>query len=116
VIALEPTAELRPLDQVQKDEDDLMPYPTLNRIEELFAKERLSPLAIYELLKSQEVDPILASQIIKFFKLWSRNQWKRERLAPSFQLSHYNIDPRSWFRFPILSGSFQDELKALADL
>jgi NAD+ synthase (glutamine-hydrolysing) len=116
VIELEPTAELRPLDQVQKDEDDLMPYPTLNRIEELFAKERLSPLAIYELLKSQEVDPILASQIIKFFKLWSRNQWKRERLAPSFQLSHYNIDPRSWFRFPILSGSFQDELKALADL
>ena len=46
----------------------------------------------------------------RFFKLWSRNQWKRERYAPSFHLDDHNLDPRSWMRFPILSGGFEKEL------
>jgi len=44
--------------------------------------------------------------------MWARTQWKRERLAPSFHLDDFNIDPRSWFRFPILSGGFTDDLNA----
>jgi NAD+ synthase (glutamine-hydrolysing) len=49
----------------------------------------------------------------RFYTLWSRNQWKRERYAPSFHLDDYNVDPRSWLRFPILSGGFSEELAAL---
>jgi NAD+ synthase (glutamine-hydrolysing) len=35
------------------------------------------------------------------------NQWKRERTAPSFMLDDFNVDPRSWCRFPILNGGFK---------
>lgn len=56
----------------------------------------------------------LKGYIIKFFRLWAANQWKRERLAPSFHLDDLNVDPRSWCRFPILSSGFEEELKELA--
>ncbi|MFT4741429.1 MAG: NAD+ synthase (glutamine-hydrolyzing), partial [Marivirga sp.] len=49
-------------------------------------------------------------------KLWTRNQWKRERLAPSFHLDDYNVDPKTWCRFPILSSGFTEELKALENI
>jgi hypothetical protein len=55
----------------------------------------------------------LATWIERFFRLWCRNQWKRERIAPSFHLDDRNVDPRSWCRFPILSGSFERELAEL---
>jgi NAD+ synthase (glutamine-hydrolysing) len=45
--------------------------------------------------------------------MWSVNQWKRERLAPSFHFDDFNIDPRSGCRFPILSGGFREELDRL---
>ena len=51
----------------------------------------------------------------RFFKLWSRNQWKRERYAPSFHLDDHNLDPRTWCRFPILSGGFEKELAEMRD-
>lgn len=105
VNSLAPTAELRPLEQTQTDEVDLMPYEALARIEYLFAKERLSPEQIKERMKSDYSDADLDEWISKFFRLWKRNQWKRERLAPSFHLDDYNIDPRSGFRYPILGGS-----------
>jgi len=50
---------------------------------------------------------------IRFFNLWCRNQWKRERYAPSFHLDDKNLDPKTWCRFPILSGGFQKELQTL---
>ncbi len=113
---LTPTAELRPAESTQTDEDDLMPYPLLQQIERLFVKEKMNPLAIYTTLKKLPTDKLLASYVHKFFTLWSRNQWKRERIAPSFHLDDYNIDPRSWFRFPILSGGFEKELMKLQEI
>ena len=113
---LMPTAELRPLSMAQSDEADLMPYDILNQIEGLFIHKQLSPSAVYKELAKTLPDSDAAKYVIKFFKLWSRNQWKRERLAPSFQLDEYNIDPRSWFRFPILSGGFKNELDELNKL
>jgi NAD+ synthase (glutamine-hydrolysing) len=112
---LQPTAELRPEDQSQSDETDLMPYPLLQRIEELAIKEKLSPVEIYkEIITSWEGDlNLVKPSIHKFFKLWSRNQWKRERIAVSFHLDDYNVDPKTWCRFPILSASFQEELEEL---
>ena len=60
------------------------------------------------------VDPDqLKLWIRRFFQLWSRNQWKRERYAPSFHLDDRNLDPRTWCRFPILSGGFRRELEEM---
>ncbi len=110
---LAPTAELRALGNMQTDESDLMPYPLLQKIERLFIKEKMTPVAIYQKLVTDRNYTTLGTHISKFFVLWSRNQWKRERTAPSFHLDDYNIDPRSWFRFPILSGGLKKELKEL---
>ncbi|GAB2957984.1 hypothetical protein GCM10027048_25980 [Hymenobacter coalescens] len=114
---LAPTAELRPLEDQQTDERDLMPYPLLNRIERLAFYERLSPQQVLTRLEAElsaDVDPeLLKTYVKRFYTLWSRNQWKRERYAPSFHLDDYNLDPRSWLRFPILSGGFAAELGAL---
>ncbi|TLM93212.1 NAD(+) synthase [Hymenobacter jeollabukensis] len=113
---LQPTAELRPLEDMQTDERDLMPYPLLNRIERLAFYERLSPQQVLARLEGELVDADaeqLKVYVKRFYSLWSRNQWKRERYAPSFHLDDYNLDPRSWLRFPILSGGFAAELAAL---
>jgi len=115
VNSLRPTAELRPSEQSQSDESDLMPYPLLQSIEELAIRDRYSPLEIYEKLRLtwNGEKSILKPSIQKFFKLWSRNQWKRERIAVSFHLDDYNVDPKTWCRFPILSSSFKEELEEL---
>jgi NAD+ synthase (glutamine-hydrolysing) len=111
---LEPTAELRPGDQGQTDETDLMPYKTLVAIEKLAIRDHQSPMEVYNQLKTQFEPGELKGHVVKFFKLWAANQWKRERIAPSFHLDDLNIDPRSWCRFPILSGGFEKELAELA--
>jgi NAD+ synthase (glutamine-hydrolysing) len=113
---LTPTAELRPKGFTQSDESDLMPYDILNLIERSFVYKKLSPTAICKELSASIPESEAAKHVIKFFELWSRNQWKRERLAPSFHLDEYNIDPRSWFRFPILSNGFKNELNELKKL
>lgn len=118
VNSLQPTAELRPQDNKQTDEDDLMPYPILLRIEQNAIRDKRSPMDIYLILKEElDIDPkLLKEYITKFFRLWSRNQWKRERLAPSFHLDEFNVDPKTWYRFPILSGGFKEELEELKAL
>jgi NAD+ synthase (glutamine-hydrolysing) len=113
---LQPTAELRPLERSQTDEKDLMPYTLLVAIEEQAIQWRKSPTEVYLELTKTIQDPLLKAYIKKFFKLWSINQWKRERIAPSFHLDEINVDPRSWCRFPILSGSFTEELAELDKL
>ncbi len=113
VNALTPTAELRPLERTQTDEKDLMPYGILVEIEKLAIQQRKSPKNVFEILKKKDLEEpdLLSIHIKKFYTLWSRNQWKRERLAPSFHIDEFNVDPRSWCRFPILSGGFEEELK-----
>jgi NAD+ synthase (glutamine-hydrolysing) len=113
---LQPTAELRPLERNQTDEADLMPYSILNTIEEQAILHRKSPIQIYNTLKVQHDPELIKKYIHKFFRMWAANQWKRERLAPSFHLDQWNVDPRSWCRFPILSSGFKRELEALESL
>jgi NAD+ synthase (glutamine-hydrolysing) len=112
---LRPSAELRPLEHEQTDEADLMPYRVIVEIERLAIRSRFSPKEVYNTLKNEGLEPneLLKEHIVKFYRLWSRNQWKRERIAPSFHLDDFNVDPRTWCRFPILSGSFQEELEEL---
>jgi len=112
---LSPTAELRPLSQNQTDEDDLMPYHIIVEIEKLAIRDKKSPLDTYTALQEMDLasNDLLKEYINKFFRLWSRNQWKRERIAPSFHLDAFNVDPRTWCRFPILSAGFAEELEEL---
>lgn len=115
VNSLTPTAELRPQERSQTDEKDLMPYSLLVEIERLAIRDRRSPLEVFVAMrkKNEFEETELKEYIKKFFRLWSRNQWKRERLAPSFHLDDFNIDPKTWCRFPILSGGFEEELDQL---
>ncbi len=55
----------------------------------------------------------LVTWLERFFRLWSKNQWKRERYAPSFHVDDANLDPKTWCRFPILSGGYERELREL---
>lgn len=111
---LQPTAELRPSEKKQTDEDDLMPYGVLMAIERQAILKRKSPLEVFEILEPDFADKTaLKNYIRKFFRMWAANQWKRERLAPSFHLDDFNVDPRSWCRFPILSSGFTEELALL---
>jgi NAD+ synthase (glutamine-hydrolysing) len=115
VNSLTPTAELRPLERTQTDEKDLMPYSVIVEIERLAIRDRRSPVDVFLILKEElQIDvSVLKDYIKKFFRLWSRNQWKRERLAPAFHLDEFNVDPKTWYRFPILSGGYAEELEQL---
>jgi len=115
---LAPTAELRPAGAHQTDEDDLMPYPLLDAIERAAIRDKLMPIEVFRLMRRQFPDysaDQLCTWVTRFFRLWCRNQWKRERYAPSFHLDDENLDPKTWCRFPILSGGFERELATLAD-
>lgn len=116
VNSLQPTAELRPLSNHQTDEDDLMPYTVLVEIERHAIQHRKPPREVFEAMSGGLDSTILKNYIKKFYRLWSANQWKRERLAPSFHLDDLNIDPRTWCRFPILSSGFAEELSELDSL
>lgn len=114
----QPTAELRPKEHKQTDEADLMPYNVLDDIEELAIRDKRSPVECLFFLEKKYPNTErsqLKLWIEKFFKLWCRNQWKRERYAPSFHLDDKNLDPKTWCRFPILSGGFVKELQELKD-
>lgn len=113
----QPTAELRPVDSGQTDEDDLMPYPVLDVIERAAIRDKRGPADVLEVLKAtfpNQKESDLQNWLIRFFQLWSRNQWKRERYAPSFHLDDQNLDPKTGCRWPILSGGFVNEIAGLS--
>ncbi|CAN5844019.1 NAD(+) synthase [soil metagenome] len=117
----QPTAELRPATATkdgvaQTDEADLMPYEFLEAVEDSAIRDKHTPVEVLQELSPRYPDqtPLqLATWIERFFRLWCRNHWKRERFAPSFHLDDRNVDPRSWCRFPIVSGGFERELAEL---
>ena len=111
-----PTAELRPPSATQTDEADLMPYEVLDAIERAAIRDKRSPREVLSLIRVQF--PQFGAEELwlwldRFFRLWSRNQWKRERYAPSFHVDDESLDPKTWCRFPILSGGFARELREL---
>jgi NAD+ synthase (glutamine-hydrolysing) len=111
-----PTPELRPPEARQTSEGDLMPYEVLEHIEELAIGGKQSPGEVLASLRAafpQAGTEELVGWIRRFFTLWSRNQWKRERYAPSFHVDDHSLDPKTWCRFPILSGGYAAELAEL---
>lgn len=112
----QPTAELRPKADKQTDEGDLMPYGVLDTIERAAIRDKKGPQAALDFAMLHHPDHSkkeMKQWVIKFFKLWCRNQWKRERYAVSFHVDDLNLDPKSWCRFPILSSGFAEELAEL---
>jgi NAD+ synthase (glutamine-hydrolysing) len=111
-----PTAELRPSGANQTDEGDLMPYEVLDFVERAAIRDKRAPDEILELMKREfsahSADDLL-TWLERFYRLFCRNQWKRERYAPSFHVDDENLDPKTWYRFPILSGGFERELAQL---
>lgn len=115
---LEPTAELRPPSGKQTDEADLMPYPVLDAIERAAIRDKQAPIDVWRLMRlrfSGYSPKEIAIWVERFFRLWCRNQWKRERYAPSFHVDDENLDPKTWCRFPILSGGYERELAELRE-
>jgi NAD+ synthase (glutamine-hydrolysing) len=111
-----PTAELRPSSENQTDEGDLMPYDLLDAIERAAIRDKRGPLEVFELMHAlfpQHDKVTLVGWIERFFRLFTRNQWKRERYAPSFHFDDENLDPKTWCRFPILSGGYERELRQM---
>lgn len=118
VVQQAPTAELRPASFNQTDEADLGgSYVMINRIQKLLVVEKKSPRDIFFILQQEYGAELTKEQLFqsisKILQLWSRNQWKRERYAPSFHLDDENLDPRTWCRYPILSGNYSYELAEL---
>jgi len=114
----QPTAELRPPAAAQTDEADLMPYDVLDTIERHAIGEKRSPSEVLAAIAIQFPNysrQQLMQWVHRFFELWCRNQWKRERYAPSFHVDDKNLDPKTWCRFPILSGGFRRELAEMGD-
>jgi len=116
----QPTAELRPHEQKQTDENDLMPYTILEAIEKLAIRDKSSPVETFIRLKRDFSGVYsgaeLGEWVKRFFRLWCNNQWKRERYAPAFHVDDKNLDPKTWCRFPILSGGYKKELESLIEL
>ena len=111
-----PTADLRPPSADQTDEGDLMPYRVLDAIERAAIRDKLMPVEVWDSVRPQFPEygaKQMAVWVERFFQLWCRNQWKRERYAPSFHLDDENLDPKTWCRFPILNSGFERELAEL---
>jgi NAD+ synthase (glutamine-hydrolysing) len=111
-----PTAELRPEDANQTDEDDLMPYQVLDTLERAAIRDKKGPKSALQVIRSthpQHDEEQLVDWTKKFYQLWCRNQWKRERYAVAFHVDDQNLDPKTWCRFPVLSAGFREELSQL---
>ena len=108
-----PTAELRPVEQT--DEADLMPFPVLDAIRRLSQTQHLTPKGVLQqLLRGEFAAQYQLSQLVgwirRYYGLYCRNQWKRERIAVSFHIEADSADPKSYRRFPVLSSQLQREL------
>jgi len=114
------TAELRPIEQSQTDEDDLMPYDILDRLMYHFVQLGQDPLDMFKSLwptvcdRYQQSPKAFAAHVHKFVRLLCFSQWKRERFAISFRVTAFDLDPKTGFRFPAIQAPFTEELAELA--
>lgn len=114
ILVQKPTAELRP--DEQSDEDDLMPFAVLDDIRRQVLLKRRRPKVIFVNLCAVHTDYTkqqLAEWLRKFYVLFNRNQWKRERMAAGFHIEAESMDSRTFSRFPIFSAGVNKELDDL---
>ncbi|MEO1268230.1 MAG: NAD(+) synthase [Myxococcota bacterium] len=113
------SAELRPQEMAQTDEDDLMPFDILDQLMYHFVQRSLEPVEIFETLwpvlqQRYDHNPrLFADHIAKFVRMLCRAQWKRERFAIAFRVTAFDLDPKTGFRFPPVQQGFDEEIQAL---
>ena len=79
-----------------------MPYDVLDVIERAAIRDKRSPREVLTLIRAeftQHSAQDLWLWLDRFFRLWSQNQWKRERYAPTFHVDDESLDPKTWCRF-----------------
>ena len=119
VIATPSTAELRPQEEEQTDEDDLMPFFILDQLMHQFVQFGREPLELFQVLwpslqKHYANQPMkFYAHIEKFVRLICFAQWKRERFAISFRVTAFDLDPKTGYRFPPVQAPFREELAEL---
>ena len=119
VIATPATAELRPQEEAQTDEDDLMPFFILDQLMYQFVQLGHEPLEMFRILwpslnSHYGGNPkAFAAHIHKFIRKLCFAQWKRERFAISFRVTAFDLDPKTGFRFPPVQSPFLEELAEL---
>jgi NAD+ synthase (glutamine-hydrolysing) len=119
VLGTPATAELRPPDRHQTDEDDLMPFAVLDRLMDQVVRRGQDPVDAFDALWPELSERYcgdaraFAAHIRRFFTLLCRAQWKRERFAISFRVTGFDLDPKSGFRFPAVQAPFTEELDEL---
>lgn len=106
IISQQPTAELRPIEQT--DEADLMPFAIMDEIRRLSQVDRLMGNTLVDALSHSSAGQgydksILYQYVNKYFRLYSKNQWKRERLAVSFHIEEDSACAKTYRRYPILN-------------
>lgn len=116
IIVQQPTAELRPVEQ--SDENDLMPFEILDAIRHITQTHHAGPKVLLQAMcrlpLAQTYTPVqLAAFIQRYYGLYCRNQWKRERLAVSFHIETDSADPKTYRRFPVLNSQMRNELNEM---
>lgn len=112
-----PSAELRP-DQ-QTDEAELMPYEVMAVIEHHRLYLQKPKGQVLEVLCGnfpQHHQQQLEIWFNLFMERWRQSQWKRERMAVGFHVSDFNVDPKSWCRYPVLSGPYDKDPQSQRNL
>lgn len=113
---MEASAELRPQGQGQTDEADLMPFHVLDQIMYAFVQLALDPreilIRLWPALQDHYRGDLarFAADVRKFVRLFCLAQWKRERIAISFRVTAFDLDPKTGFRFPPVQAPFTEEL------
>ncbi|MEC7984359.1 MAG: NAD(+) synthase [Myxococcota bacterium] len=119
VISTPSTAELRPQDQAQTDEKDLMPFFVLDQLMHQFVQFGREPVELFQVLwpslkeHYQGNARAFADHIHKFVRKICFAQWKRERFAISFRVTAFDLDPKTGYRFPPVQSPFREELAEL---
>ena len=106
IVNQKPTAELRPIEQA--DEQDLMPYEVLDTIRRHAQIDHDMPESLVKKLSQLQFSKQYSEQqlhqyVEKYFTLYSRNQWKRERLAVSFHIEQDSACPKTYRRYPVIN-------------
>lgn len=113
------TAELRPQEKAQTDEDDLMPFVVLDQLMYHFIQRGLEPLDMFKTLwpvfaeRYHHAPRAFADHIARFVRMLCRAQWKRERFAIGFRVTAFDLDPKTGWRFPPVQAGFDVELAEL---
>ena len=121
VLSTPATAELRPPEYKQSDEDDLMPFFVLDQLMYQFVQCGAEPLDMFQILwpslkeKYQDDAMAFGRHIEKFVRLICFAQWKRERFAISFRVTAFDLDPKTGFRFPPVQEPFSLEIAEMFD-